>query len=208
MTSGSIPTTVLIPASRPGLASRFRAWPRAFLAVVLLIGGSCSSYSNYVFAPSVHDVEVRDPSEELLARVLIAPRGIAEGDKDSGGRIEMRFRVRIENRSDERIALVPSELELMDANLESFGEPLVRQAAGTPEAQAGTENVYVLHFPFPPGQTPSSMDLRSLRLRLGLSHADELLLPTAVFERVYRYPDPYYYPDVRWSIGIGYGVCY
>ena len=184
-------------------------------ALGALLGASCSSYSDYVFAPSVHDIEVRDPAEELLARVLIAPRGIAGRKTADGHRVDVRFRVRLENRSGAPLVLVPEELELVDANLESFGPPEVvpvtSKMEGEETTESGTESVYMLYFPFPGERTPSTMDLRSLRLRLGLRHGEELLLPTAIFERAYRYYyDPYYYPypGYRWSVGIGYGVCY
>jgi len=184
-----------------------------FLAVLAAWGASCSAYSDYLFSPSVHDVEVRDPSEELLARVLIAPRGIARRKSGQGSRIDVRFRVRLENRSRESLELVPAELELVDANLESFGRPEVipvtSRTGGEEETGAGAKSLYMLFFPFPEGRTPSTMDLHTLRLRIGLRHNRELLLPTATFERVHRYAyDPYgyrYYPGVSWSVGIGYG---
>ena len=139
--------------------------------------------------------------------MLIAPRGI--GVRSVGGeeRVEVRFRVRIENRSETPLTLVPAELELMDANLEPFGPADV--VADGSRGQDG-EQVSLVYFPFPEGRRPSNMDLRSLRLRLGLLHGNELLAPTATFDRIHRYSDPYYYgyPDFRWSIGFGYGVCY
>jgi len=186
---------------------------RLLLAALATLAASCSSYSDYRFSPRVHEVEVRDPSEELLARVLVAPRGIARRKSEEGSRVEVRFRVRLENRSAESLELVPDELELVDANLESFGRPevvaITGQLGGEEQTEAGGKSLYMVFFPFPEDRSPRTMDLHSLCLRLGVRRESELLLPTAIFERVYRYPyDPYAYPYgpyAGWSVGIGYG---
>jgi len=167
--------------------------------------GACTSYSDYRFSPGVQDIEIRNPSESVLARVLIAPRGIHEHEHGDTTRLEMQFRLRIENHGPAEFVLVPEEFELVDANLESFGPAEVLPE--DPE-EAGGDGFFRVHFAFPAGKGPTTMDLRALRLRLGLLHGDEVLTPTAAFDRDYTYFNAYYYPDMRWSIGIGYGAYY
>ncbi len=71
--------------ARPGhaLKTMTSRWPRRLLVALLFPAlfvseAACTSYSDYRFSPGVQDIEIRNPSESVLARVLIAPRGIHE----------------------------------------------------------------------------------------------------------------------------------
>jgi len=170
----------------------------AFLAASALFAGSaCRSYSHYRFLPAVHEIEVRAGDETVLARILVSPRGILSDDT-----LSMHFRLRVENRGDAEVELLPEESQLYDAALTSFGPARIER-----ETQAPDPGTFLIWFPFPPNASPGAMDLRTLHLRLGVRHGDRVLLPSANFER--GWDDPYYHPyGPYYSVGIGYWYCF
>ena len=176
----------------------FRKFLLPLLPVLAFFLGSCASYSHYRFGPQVQDVEVRASADDVLARVLVAPRGIGRRETFGGERLEVQFRLKVENLTESEISIDPAELTLVDGNLEAFGPVEVVPS------DSGEEGVFTVGFPFPPRRQPADMNLGSLRMRIGLRRDNDLFTTGATFEREPGY-DSYYYPDYRWNVGFRYG---
>lgn len=136
-----------------------RAWPRT-LGILLLAScaGACASTSHVRFAPAVQDTDLRGEGGDLQARVVMAWRGVEEGD----GILELRFRVRVENPGPPAFALLPAEFELLDGALSSFGFARVPELPALVEA--GQAATFELAFPLPAEARLEDFDLSALTL--------------------------------------------
>jgi hypothetical protein len=188
--------------------------PLAFLAAL----AGCASYESWRFGPNPVEIPVwPEGAEEPTARALVSVRGLR--DRESGGerRTELVVGLRIENRLDQPLALVPAEAQLVDADLTAFGPPSVHRAdrPGELEIAAGKTAVFELGFPLPAGRDPGDLDLSGLNLRWSLEGPRGLTTVSSTFQRLRRaYPyDPYYDPYYRdpfaphtsFHFGFGFG---
>jgi len=167
--------------SRPSLC-RALAWGAVALALV-----GCRSLSSYHFGPSPQAHELALEGQVTpLARVQISALGFAEAS--SGGAIELRFRLRIENPATAGLRLHRGCFSLVDGTLAPFGEPWFRSVPGDEIARGGTVLVDVA-FPLPHRKQPADLDLTGLVLTWGVRTDEQEYVTTASFEeRHYYYP--------------------
>jgi hypothetical protein len=158
----------------------------AFGAVALALVG-CRSLSSYHFGPSPQAHELALEGQVTpIARVQISALGFAEAS--SGGLIELRFRLRIENPATPGLRLRRECFQLVDGRLASFGAPAFQTVPGDEIAAGGTVVVDVA-FPLPHRQKPGDVDLTGLVLTWGVMTGEQDYVTTARFEELY-----YYYP--------------
>lgn len=166
-------------------------------ALLALLAAGCASYSSTRFAPAVQETELRGEADDLQGRIVVACRGIEDVD----GVPELRFRFRIENPGPTLFALVPAEIELLDAGLSSLG---VAGSDALPVAvEPGQSETFDVVFRAPEGKELGDFDLEALHLRARLQ-AGRWDWNTS-FQRVERVHDSYG-PPVSFSFGVGWWV--
>ena len=129
------------------------------VALLALFAAGCASTPKARFAPAVQETELRGEADDLEARIVVAWRGLEELD----GVPELRFRFRIENPGPTLFALVPAEIELIDARLSSFG--VVRTGELPVAVEPGGAETFDVAFRTPEGSRLEDFDLSQLTLR-------------------------------------------
>jgi hypothetical protein len=159
------------------------------LCSLALIG--CSGYTGVEFEPRPARVESPLPGGEESQQVRALATVIGVRRQDQEPRYVVDVRVRIENNTDTAVTFDPRDMTLMDARLQSFGEPT---GTGAPIAlDPGNSTVVDSGFPYPPDVPADRVDLDSLTLRWRVNTADNRAIAfSSTFRRDWR--DEYYYP--------------
>ena len=167
-----------------------------FIPLLLLIGCSQSTYvDGYRYAPEPVLVDVfrngsgaqaGAPPVSVLASVI----GVRRADAKAGLPASIEVRMRLEDHGPVPVTFDPRTLELVTGTLQPLAAPIVRPP-GVLSLTAGQSRNVGVFFPFPPGSSPRTLILDTLRLRWQI-HVDQQLVPqTAYFERA----SPLYYEE-------------
>ena len=181
---------------------------------MLLLAGCASTYdSNYRFQPRPASIEtVHTEGSGPLARTLVSVTGVRRGTSEAGPAIELRMRV--ENVSGTDLELDPHSLELVSADVQTFGPPLIEPPSLIIPAEGVT--TFDVLFPIPESAFDQPIDLSSINLRWSLFHDGRVLTHEATFDRthwrfvrVYGPPwfchGPFYHHHFHHHPGFGHG---
>lgn len=168
------------------------------VALLALLGAGCASYRSARFAPAVQETELRGEADDLQARIVVAWRGIEERE----GVPELRFRFRIENPGPTAFALVPAEIELLDAGLSSFGA--MRTDDLPVVIEPGQAATFDTAFRVPDGTHLDDYDLAALNLRARFQAGRWSWSTT--FQRVEGAHDPGWDAPVHFQFGVGWWI--
>jgi hypothetical protein len=174
-----------------------RRWQGQAAGILLaaLVQG-CASYSSIRYAPSVQDVELRDESNALQARIVVAWRGIQDVEIDDRDTYEFRFRLRVENASEKPFIVAPVDFVLLDGALRSIGP--ARVSSPTESVDPGKSATFEVGFPVHEGKRPDDYELSALNLRV--TFQDGRWSWSADFQRVEYEP---YGPSFGFGVGVG-----
>jgi len=142
---------------------------------------ACATRPHLYFDPEVLDAELRGKDGHVEGRLVAVWRGVGEQD----GVPELRFRVRVENRRDVPLKLVPAEFKLLGSESIALGKV---RGAGLPDAvESGGSVTLELAFPLPARAT-RALEQRdfTLRVRLDGGHWEW----NAEFQYDYQSGDP------------------
>lgn len=177
--------------------------PLALLGALLL--GSCrATTAAYRFTPSPLEVLVQEgEGEPVLARMLVGVPGAEREGRRGGGYPFLIVRVRIENKSEDRIVFDPATAMVVGSDLAEFGPPRARPD-GALVIEPGEARTSVLRFPFP--HDTRDLDaplLTGINLQVELEIAMQRTVELSVtIER--DEPDVVFNPGPAFTFGPGY----
>jgi len=175
------------------------------VSTAALLVSCTSSWYGHRFVPAPIEVELSVEGEPTAqARALVSVRGIRRAVPKEQQPVQLEARMRIENLGESPVALEEEGLELVAADLQSFGRARVTPPPGAPIAP-GDSVVYDIVFPLPAGKDLKEFDLRGLNLKWVVSFDGRRTTTGITFERFVPprdyYGDPFY---PRTHIGVGF----
>lgn len=169
----------------------------------LMVGCLGTYYSAYRYKPRpvARIVPAPEQSEQAAGRVLASIIGVRRATGDIPHPASVEVRLRIENRGDQTITLLPASLELVTAGLRDFPQPAIEPSPPITIPPGHTQTI-TAYFPFPAGAEPEAFDLGGLNLSWRLRIDGRTIQQSVTFTR--RELDDDDYP--RTTIGFGVGI--
>lgn len=169
------------------------------LTALVTLAGCQATYYRFHFDPSPSPISIQpDPEGPVRAKGLVS---VVDGRRMERGLLELRVRLRLENRSDEPLSIDPEGLGLVGSDLVDFG--VARLDPPETVVPPHEERIYEVFFPYPADTSLSAPGIDGVRLSLRLTWPDGAVTVDVPFSRlvpvvVDSYP--------TWSFGFGYGV--
>jgi hypothetical protein len=160
-------------------------WLRAMLILPVVLAG-CSTYvSDYRYAPAMTTAQVRMQGGNSVPSLsaIISLGGVRRADSESGIPSSVEVRIRLENTGVEPATLDPAGLELIPASLEAF-DPAITVPPGVITVPPGQSQTITAYFPFQRGKSYDTMNLDTLRVKLGAKIGAQTIPMSVVFTRV------------------------